>query len=152
MMMIENMVNRTNITEKDYKFKEYASGAIHGDTHIRMRDRSLKAIKDIDLYDKIESGDAIYSIIKREIKEYCETPYKISASTLVWDAEANMWFRAGDRFEVKIYDKPEAYYSMIVYHSSQIELENGMRIRDYMEIHSPDTEMYYSQQLKDLTN
>lgn len=152
MTMIENMVNRTNISDKEYVFKEYASGAIHGDNLIRMKDGTLKPIKDITLYDKIESGDAVYSIIQRQITEYCEVPYKISASTLVWDKEANVWFRAGDRFEIKKYEKPEVYYSMIVYHSSQIELENGMRIRDYMEIHSPVTEMYYSEQLKDLTN
>ena len=38
--------------------------------------------------------------------------------------------------------------SFIVIPNSQIELEDGLRIRDYMELCSPDSEIHYSKCLE----
>ena len=41
------------------------------------------------------------------------------------------------------------FVSLIVTPNSQIELENGIYVRDYMELCSPDTETYYSKHIKE---
>jgi hypothetical protein len=44
--------------------------------------------------------------------------------------------------------EPTEIISFITITNYQIELENGLIIRDYMELCSPDSEMYYSQKLE----
>jgi hypothetical protein len=41
------------------------------------------------------------------------------------------------------------YYSFIVSPSAMIELESGVVVRDYFEVHSPDTEQFYEKAIRD---
>jgi hypothetical protein len=43
--------------------------------------------------------------------------------------------------------EPFEWVSFVVVPHSQIELEDGMIVRDYMELCSPDAEQYYTQRL-----
>jgi hypothetical protein len=53
-----------------------------------------------------------------------------------------IWRRIGKIHEIKHGEKE--VLSFIVVSNSQIELNSGLIIRDYMELCSPDSETYYS--------
>jgi hypothetical protein len=57
-----------------------------------------------------------------------------------------MWVRFGELY--RIHPVNMEMISLVVTPNSQIELENGLRVRDYMELCSPDAEMYYTQYLE----
>jgi hypothetical protein len=69
-----------------------------------------------------------------------------TASTLFWNSVNNKWERFGDKY--KIIKGEKEMVSFVVVPNSQLELEDGLRIRDYMELCSPDSEMYYSKRLE----
>jgi hypothetical protein len=65
---------------------------------------------------------------------------------LCWNPDKNNWSRVGENRE---FTKQEnELVSFIVVPNSQIEFANGLRVRDYMELCSPDSEMYYSKRLE----
>ena len=68
----------------------------------------------------------------------------VTPSTLCW--HDNKWQRVGTFTEVK--KETMELVSFVVIPNSQLELENGTRIRDYMELCSPDSEMHYSDHLE----
>jgi hypothetical protein len=58
----------------------------------------------------------------------------------------NQWRRYGDDFSVQ--KGIHEWISFVVVPNSQLELEDGTHIRDYMELCSPDAEMHYSKHLE----
>jgi len=70
----------------------------------------------------------------------------ITPATLYWNPELNKWERFGEKFD--IIGTCVELISFIVLPNSQIELEDGLRIRDYMELCSPDSEIHYSKHLE----
>ena len=86
----------------------------------------------------------VVGLIRREVSEVVTLSdgTRITPATLHWDAEKNEWIRLGEQHH---YEKtPCQMVSFVVVPNSQIELENGMRVRDYMEVCSPDSEQHYS--------
>ena len=57
-----------------------------------------------------------------------------------------MWVRFGELY--RIHPVQMEMISLVVTPNSQIELENGIRIRDYMELCSPDAEIHYATHIK----
>jgi len=144
MNFIENKINSTCVN-KEYKFNEYGP-AIHETTNILTKDGPKKAI-DIKIGDKLVTGSEVVGLIRKEVGEICERDGTIlTPSTLVWNSETNKWERIGD--SIKVNHEIRELVSFIVVPNSQIELEDGTRIRDYMELCSPDSEMYYSKRLE----
>ena len=94
------------------------------------------------------TGSEVVGLIRRVVNEICKLPSGniITAGTLFWNSTNNKWERMGDKYEI-VKDKREMV-SFVVVPNSQIELEDGLRIRDYMELCSPDSEMYYSKRLE----
>jgi hypothetical protein len=70
---------------------------------------------------------------------------RLTPSTLFWNGVT--WIRFGEVYPVQIIPA-QTSIALIVTPNSQIELENGMYVRDYMELCSPDAEMYYTQYLE----
>ncbi len=64
------------------------------------------------------------------------------------DDKTNKWIRFGQKYEQESLKEPMIMVSFIVVPNSQIELKNGVIIRDYMELCSPDSEKYYTEQLE----
>jgi hypothetical protein len=82
----------------------------------------------------------------------------LSPATLLWNPDANKWQRAGElytpiRLESSYWHNksPLVFLSFIVTPNSQIELASGLRIRDYMELCSPDAEAPYAKALQELS-
>jgi hypothetical protein len=145
MNYIENQINATNIS-KIYKFKEYGA-AFDEDTSIKTIN-GLKPAKDIKIGDKLVTGSEVVGIIRKNVKEVCKLPngLLITPSTLYWNTFEHKWVRVGEK--ESIVESNKELVSFIVTPNSQIELEDGTRIRDYMELCSPDSEMHYTKCLE----
>jgi hypothetical protein len=141
MNYIDNRINSTCV-DKEYPFIEYCP-AISENTQIRT-ETGLKFAKHIQIGDKLTTGSEVIGLIRREVSEVCKLVNGtiITPSTLVWNTKSNKWERIGEKLE--IIKEDIELVSFIVVPNSQIELEDGLRIRDYMELCSPDSEIHYS--------
>lgn len=154
MKYIENRINgyyNIGVDKQSYLFQEYAPG-VSGNTNIRLADGSITSILDVPIGSKLSTGSTIVGKVHREIREFCKLKNSyISAATLVWNASSYTWKRAGDLYSIDVMEnKKPIFVSLFVTPSSVIELEDGTVIRDSMELCSPDAEMYYADQLKQL--
>jgi hypothetical protein len=144
MNYLEGRLNACTI-DKDYKFTEYCP-AIDENTTIKTI-HGNKLAKDVKIGDKLVTGAEVIGLIRRVANEITILPNGtvLTPSTLYWDATKNKWERIGDKYDF-VSDTRELV-SFIVIPNSQIELEDGLRIRDYMELCSPDSEIHYSKRL-----
>ena len=139
MNYIEGRVNACCI-DKEYSFTEYCP-AVDEYTYIKTIN-GLKLAKDIKIGDILTSGSDIVGLIRRVVNETSVMNGVIlTPSTLYWD---NNWKRVGDSYDIIKGEKEMV--SFIAVPNSQIELENVI-IRDYMELCSPDSEIYYTEKL-----
>ena len=145
MNFVEGRLNYKNI-KKEYKFKEYCT-AIEETAKIKTINGN-KLAKDIQIGDKLVTGAEVIGLIRREVNEICKLKNGtiITPATLYWNSDLNKWERFGENME--IVQKRIELVSFIVIPNSQIELEDGLRIRDYMELCSPDSEIHYSKCLE----
>jgi hypothetical protein len=154
MNMIDNMINGTNNINTTSKIKEYAS-CYSKNTPIILKNNEITTIKNIKIGDILSTGATVCGVINRKIYEKVELNINnihlsCSSSCLIWDEKNNMWKRSGELS--KIISCDEEMVSLIVTPNSQFEignLINNIRVRDYMELCSPDSEIYYT---KHLTN
>jgi hypothetical protein len=93
----------------------------------------------------------VIAVIKKKSTHYCETPTGdfVSPGLLLWDPTMNQWFRAGDRYPIKYDSLDREYYSFIVSPTASIELYSGLVVRDYFEVHSPETEQFYAKAIEE---
>jgi hypothetical protein len=119
------------------------------DTQIRMKDGTAKPIQDIQLGDAVSTGKVI-GIVQKRVKDYCVVPLVrkqyVSPGSSVWFG--NEWRRAGDCFPIQAFPTEQTYYNLIVFHTASFETDQGLFIRDYVEVHSPDAEQFYSQKVE----
>jgi hypothetical protein len=146
MQYVEEHIN-SYPSNKQYLFKEYGF-ALEENAKIWTK-TGLKAIKDIQIGDQLSTGSQVVGFIRKEVSELSNVfGIKITPSTLYWNG--TQWIRFGEHFPIE--EVTMECISLIVTPNSQIELENGLRIRDYLELCSPDTELYYSKCINDINN
>lgn len=141
MNYIEQRLNAEH-TVKEYSFEEYGFG-IGENTRIKTQ-RGLISAKDIQIGDELSTRSKVVGKIRKQVTEICELEPSviITPSTLNWNVQQNKWTRIGEQHQ--FIKKSYECISFVVVPNSQIELENDMIVRDYMELCSPDSEMYYS--------
>ena len=143
MQFVENRINATSLPVKQNNFTEYGF-AIDENEQIWTKS-GRKAIKDVVIGEKLTTGSEVVGFIRKEVSEICTVfGMKITPSTLYWNAKK--WVRIGEHFPIE--KVKMEFVSLIVTPNSQIELSNGIHVRDYMELCSPDTETYYSKHIK----
>jgi len=143
---IEETINAKAISITERRIYEDACFAIDEMAKIRTK-RGLIHAKDIQIGDQLTTGSEVIGLIRREVSEVCtlSNGVRITPATLYWDK--NEWKRLGRH---NMYQQMKCQMvSFVVTPNSQIELENGMRIRDYMEVCSPDSEQHYSALLEE---
>jgi hypothetical protein len=139
--MIEQQLNgsaptSSTITENSPSF--------HPDTSIKLADGTLCQAKDLRVSMKLATGSIITGLIHKEVQEvvYLTDKEIVGSATLVW--AHNQWTRAGELYPLRRYKKPVVFIGLIVLTNSQIELASGTRVRDYLELCSPDAETFYA--------
>jgi hypothetical protein len=141
MQYVEDRINATQ-SNKIYHFKEYGFGLTEDQKIITTS--GLKAMRDICIGDKLSTGSEVVGIIRKEVGEICKVlDVYVTPSTLYWDTKK--WVRFGERFPIE--NVQMECISLVVAPNSQIQLENGLYVRDYMELCSPDTEIHYTKHL-----
>lgn len=122
------------------------SPSISSETQLRMRTGTLTSAKDIRLGDALSTGNII-GIIQKEVSNVCEIHpgETVGEGTMIWDPEKCLWVRAGHLYKMR--ETPSIFYSFVVSPTAQIELASGHRIRDYVEVHSPETEQFYAEKV-----
>ncbi len=137
---IEEKINAKKSTAAHHSYAD-ACFAIDETAKIRTK-KGLVQAKEIKIGDQLSTGSEVVGLIRREVSEVCTLAngIRMTPATLYWDK--NEWKRLG---QVHVYEKVNCQMvSFVVTPNSQIELENGMRVRDYMEVCSPDSEQHYS--------
>jgi hypothetical protein len=147
MQWVESRVNA--VASFSSKSIEYST-LISPSTSLRLKNGKTVLASSVQLGTELPSGKVI-AIIKKKAKEYCEleTGDLVTPGLLLWDAVQSKWFRAGDRYRPMIDSLERDYYSFIVSPSAMIELASGVVVRDYFEVHSPDTEQFYEKAIRD---
>jgi hypothetical protein len=143
---IDSRVN--GFTKPKHKDYAYADSCFAMADHHKIKTKTgLKAAKDIAIGDKLSTGCEVVGLIRRKITEICSLPngVDLTPATLYWNKEANQWNRCGEDYSWTKGEKE--WISFVVVPHSQIELEDGTVVRDYMELCSPDAEQYYTQRL-----
>jgi hypothetical protein len=143
---IDSRVNGfTKPKNKDYTYKD-SCFAIEEHSKIKTKSGLVEA-KDIKIGDTLSTGCEVVGLIRRQVTEVCRLPngIQVTPATLYWKKEVNQWNRCGEDYMWTT--EPCEWVSFVVVPHSQIELEDGTMVRDYMELCSPDAEQYYTQRL-----
>ena len=148
MQMIEERLNgspsrsSSSITENSPTF--------HPDTFVKLYDGSLCKVKDLQVTMRLSTGNWIGGLFHKEVQEVCQITDTevVGSATLVWDKCKYQWIRAGTQHPLKRYQSPVVFIGLIALTGSQIELRSGLRVRDYLELCSPDAEQFYSEHLE----
>lgn len=144
---IEEKINAKKSTAIHHSYID-ACFAIDETAMIQTKHGLIQA-KDVKIGDQLTTGSEVVGVIRREVSEVCTLAngVRITPATLYWDT--NEWRRLGQHHE---YHKVNCQMiSFVVTPNSQIELEDGMRVRDYMEVCSPDSEQHYSALLESMS-
>jgi hypothetical protein len=137
---IEERINARSSQGKKYPYAD-ACFAIQEDAKIKT-ESGLRAAKEIKIGDRLTTGCEVVGVIRRRVSEACvlSSGVKVTPATLYW--KDTQWLRYGEHH---VYEAIDAeFVSFVVTPHSQIELEDGTRVRDYMELCSPDAEMHYT--------
>ena len=115
-----------------------------------MKSGSIKFANNVHLNDELSFGKVI-AVIRKKAKEYCKLPSGdfVTPGLLIWDTKTSQWFRAGDKYSIHTDSLERDYYSFIVSPTANIELASGTIVRDYFEVHSPETEQFYAKAIHD---
>jgi len=138
---IEEKINAKHVPTTERRVYDDACFAIDEMAKIQTT-RGVIHAKDVKIGDQLTTGAEVMGLIRREVSEVCTLAngIRITPATLYWDTKE--WKRIGQH---RMYQKVSCQMvSFVVTPNSQIELEDGMRVRDYMEVCSPDSEQYYS--------
>jgi hypothetical protein len=146
---IEKTINAKESTGTNYAYQD-ACFAINEEAKIKTM-HGLVPANQIQIGDRLTTGSEVVGIIRRQVSEVCMISDKVSLTpaTLYWDQDVNQWKRIGEHRAYRTHHAE--FISFVVIPNSQIELEDGTRVRDYMEVCSPDSEMYYAEHLESIT-
>lgn len=151
MAFIEERLNgdRKNVSYSENSENSENSPILHPDTEISMEDGTVLKARDLQIGDRLSTGSRIGGILHKELREVCSINKDtwIGSATLVWNKGIQQWTRASTIVTPHLLPVPVIGIGLIVLTNSQIELANGIRVRDYMELCSPDSERFYEDML-----
>jgi hypothetical protein len=114
-----------------------------GSTMIKTRDGSFTPASSIGLGQTLSFGSVV-GIVKKVVTSKCViNSEEFTDGTCIWNSSTNSWSRAADLVS-PIPIAPTVFYSFVISPSACLETQSGNVFRDYVEIHSPDTEEVYA--------
>jgi hypothetical protein len=151
MAWIEKTVNGGTLlsTKKNLEY----SPSVSAETKIRINSKTTIDASKLKLGDVISTG-TIRGIVKKRVSRVCELGKNewISEGTLTWCPEKAMWVRAAEIYTVHSLAQDNIFYNFVVTPTAQIELASGHQIRDYVEVHSPDSEQFYAKKIAEVSS
>ncbi len=141
MKWVESRMNaRESTMSKNYEYSTLVGPA----TYVKLKTGGSIFACSVGLGTELSMGKVI-AIIQKKSNYVCQLPTGewVTPGLLLWDSKLLQWFRAGDRYTVQFDSLGWTYYSFIVSPTANIELASGTVVRDYFEVHSPDTEQFY---------
>lgn len=143
MAYIEKTVNGYSSSPPFKKHSFEYNTCLDRETEIKMKNGAVKSVDTVQLGDELSTGKVI-GIVKKQTKEYCKTYTNecVTPGLLLW--QGNQWIRAGDIFPIETLQHPRVFYNLVVMNSAQLETSKGLMARDYVEVHSPDAEKFYT--------
>lgn len=148
MNWVESKLN-ASIQRSTKRDIEYIS-AFAPSTYLKLKSGGSILASSVQLGSELSFGKVI-AIIKKQTRFSCELPSGdfVAPGLLLWDAKTNRWFRAGDRYIQKWEGFNRDFYSFIVSPTASVEFSSGVVVRDYFEVHSPDTEQFYAKAIEE---
>jgi hypothetical protein len=148
MIHVEKQIN-AGLSDPVPKGLEEHGMAIGSSVKIHTQ-KGLYPAGEIQIGDVLSTGSTVVGVIRKKVTEYDASVEgkEISWSTLYWEDTEQRWRRWIQRIPEGKRQTEKELCSFVVVPNSQLELENGMRIRDYMEWCSPEAEAVYSQKLE----
>jgi hypothetical protein len=118
---------------------------VKSNTRVVKKDGSDLPINEVNLNDILSMGKVI-GIVKKVVYETCTTSLgtELTPATLIWDIDFKKWTRAGELYPIKKLLAPQIFMNLIIEKHATLQISTGEFIRDYVEIHSPDSEQFYS--------
>jgi hypothetical protein len=154
MIHVEKQINGGTFDPIRYHGKEHGC-AVGASTKIKKKE-GLCSAAELQIGDVLSTGSTVVGVIRKKVSEYdvLKDGTELTWSTLYWDETENRWRRwiqtmSDDSMKGR---EEKELCSFVVVPHSQLELENGMRIRDYMEWCSPDAETIYSKKLEETSS
>jgi hypothetical protein len=128
------------------------SPTFHPETLVKLYDGTVQKVRDLTVTTRLSTGDWIAGLVHKEVQEVCELPSgdTLGSATLTWDPLRRHWIRIGTQYPLLYYPEPVVFIGLIVLTGSQIELASGLRVRDYLELCSPDAETLYAEHMDSL--
>lgn len=143
MALVEKRLNGVPTQPGPYTIHEN-SPTFHPSTKVKLANGSYRQVRDLQVNDRLSTGSVIAGIFHKEVSEVCPHPGGfLGSATLLWMKDR--WTRVGTIRPCVIIKA--TYIGLIVLTNSTIELENGDKVRDYLELCSPDTETPYVESL-----
>ena len=149
MREVERHINAGRLSKAPFVGTEYGA-AVSPATRIQTK-RGVLSADEIRLGDVLSTGSTVVGVIHKKVTEYAPRPdgTEWALSTLYWEPLEGRWKRWGEVAKPSSSSSTEKEFcSFVVVPHSQLELEDGTRIRDYMEWCSPDAENAYTRQLE----
>jgi hypothetical protein len=142
-------VDTTLNNRKESKSYAYRyDSCFHPQTRVRMKSGVCIPASAVRLGSQTQMGK-VMGIVKKEVSSSCRLPTGecVSPGLLVWHKDK--WIRAGDLYPIQAFSTPQIFMNCIVANSACMETASGTVIRDYFELHSPDTEQFYAKAIQD---
>lgn len=145
MMNVSNQLNASSTTKIPYANYDTCCG---GAVKIKLASGVSVPASQITLGTPLTHGTVVGLVVK-ECKEICVIDgHCFTPGTAIWNEEQKRWLRASEVAPVQSLPLSAKCYSFVVTPSACIETETGVMFRDYVEIHSPDTENVYTAALQ----
>jgi hypothetical protein len=148
-----------SLSSPSVKATEYGM-AVSSDTRIRLSSGEVVCADKVKLGDKMVTGGTVAGVIRKEVEQWVTLSdgSRMTPSTLFWDATEERWKRWRDVLSpssstsstpsTSSTSMPPIFCSWVILPHSQVELESGLRLRDYLEYASPETEHLYREHLE----
>jgi hypothetical protein len=124
--------------------------AVSPETRIRLSSGDVISAEKVVLGEKLAGGGTVVGVIQKEVEQWTilQDGSAVTLSTLCWDATEERWRRLRDILpSTSSLPTRRIFCSWVVVPHSQVELESGLRLRDYLEYCSPETEHIYREHL-----
>lgn len=149
MRWVEARVNGLRRAEQPSDKYSYTT-LFYPSTKIKLQSGDYKEAKEIQLGERLSTGTVI-GVVQKRTNTFVLLPPgdAVSPGLLIWMPKTMKWVRAGDVYPIQTTNQELLYMNFIVSSSACIETAYGNVVRDYFEVHSPDTEQFYEKAIRD---